>query len=453
VAIKNHGDEGFMTCFRKGLVGCLILGLLLSACVPAIKLPTNLPIKLPFALPGATISSCQPIPVGIVIGAEDVADAQDQQAGYELAASEINQAGGVQGCSIRLVYNRSEGQGTNPDAVQAAMLELADGGEVAVLGATNSAATKRIAAISQYIKMPVVITPDTPDDLMSNGSSWIFRINPASKSYAAASASLIKEKVSATANVAILYDKSEFGESAASIAGNAVINAGLSLVGYVGYDPAVTDFTGILSQVRNTVPNVLYVIASDAKQAQSILAGISSLKIKLSLVIGNGSGFTSHEFLYDASGKLNSSVAGLALAAPWSADLKDRSVTDFAQRLASYRKASSDNAPYPPTLATVQAYTALHLLADAMNATAKASPRDWKTILTNPDQLAAYRTELAQTLRGFKAAEHNTLLGPVEFDADGQNQGQAVIVQALSGSLLTVYPTAVATHALVLSGR
>jgi branched-chain amino acid transport system substrate-binding protein len=434
-----------MTWFQRRLALYLMAVMLLNACVPA--------IKLPFSLPNAQKPSCQAIPIGIVIGAEDVPDAQDQQEGYELAAKEINQAGGIQGCPIRLVYNRSEGEGTNPDAVQAAMLEMADGGEVAVLGATNSAATKRIVAIAQYIKIPVVITPDTPDDLMVNASAWIFRINPANKTYAGAAFDMVKDKLSPTANVAILYDQTEYGESAATTAGDAVLNRGLSLVSYVGYDSATVDFTAQLSQVRNTNPNALYAISSNAKQAQAILAGIKSLNLNIPLIIGNGSGFSAHEFLYNQAGKLNSGLDGLTLTVPWSSDLKGRTNQDFNQRLAAFRKASRETAAYPAVVATVQAYTAMHLLADALTDTAKASPRDWKAILASPDQLASYRGELAQTLRGYKAAQHNTMLGQIEFDADGQNGATGVIDQVISGSLVTVYPQASAAHALILSGR
>jgi len=434
-----------MTWFRRRLASFLIAAILLTACVPA--------IRLPFSMPIAQKLTCQSIPVGIVIGAEDEADAQDQQEGYELAAKEINQAGGIQGCPLRLVYNRSEGGGTNPDAVQSAMLELADDGEVAVLGATHSAATKRIAAIAQYIKIPVMITPDTPDDLMANSSSWIFRINPANQTYAGAAFDMIKDKLSPTANVAILYDQTEYGESAAITAGDAAIHRGLSLVSYMGYDPASVDFTALLSRVRNANPDALYVISSNAKQAQSILAGIASLRMNLPLVIGNGSGFTSHEFLYDQAGKLNSSLDGMVLTVAWSPGLEGRTNPDFNQQLDSFRESNRSTASYPAVIATVQAYTALSLLSDAILETAKTTPRDWKAILSDPDQLAAYRGELAQTLRGFKAAQHNSMLGTVEFDADGQNQAEAVIVQAIAGKLTPVYPQAVASNDLLLSRR
>lgn len=433
------------TWYRSGTALCLAAGLLLTACTPALRLPN------PFA--AVQQITCKAIPIGVVIGADGIPAAQDQQEGYDLAAQQINQAGGIQGCPIRLVYNRTEGDGTNPDAVQAAMLELADGGQVAVLGATSSAATKRIAAISQYIKMPVVITPDTSDDLMANGSAWIFRINPAESSYASTAFDMVKDTLGPAARVAILYDQSEFGTSASGTAGNAALNHGLTLGLFLGYSLASTDFTTLLNQVRGASPDVLYLISTDPKQARGILSEIASQGLKIPLVIGNGSGFTSHDFLYDASGKLNAGLNGLAMTVPWSADLKGRANPDFIQRLAAWRKATHATAVAPAALGTVQAYTALQLVCAAILETAKASPHNWNAILANRDQLDAYRGELDQTLRGFKAAQHPSLLGPVEFDAQGQNRAGAVIVQALNGSLAAVYPQADATQSLVLSGR
>jgi branched-chain amino acid transport system substrate-binding protein len=448
LAMMRNRGEGIVAHLRRGAAPCLLSAALLAGCsLPAVRLPFPVPV------PAAQKLTCPAIPVGVVIAADDVPDARDQQEGYELASQEINQAGGIQGCPLRVVYDRSEGEGTNPDAVQSAMLGLADGGAVAVVGATDAAATKRIAAIAQYVKMPVVITPDTPDDLMANGSAWIFRINPASKTYAAAAFDLVKEKIGGAAKVAILYDQTEYGQSVAGTAGQAALDRGLALASYLSYDPAAEDFTALLLQVRNANPDALFVISSDANQARAILAGIADQGLKIALVIGNGGGFTSHALLYAQDGQLNAGVTGLALTVPWSPDLKGRAVPDFDQRLAAYRRSAHSSAAYPAVLATVQAYTALHLVADAMIATAKASPRDWKTLLADPDQLAAYRGELAQTLRGFKAAEHNSMLGPVEFDANGQNGAVGVIVQAVSGSLVAVYPQAAATHPLVLSGR
>jgi len=417
--------------------------LLVTACVPTIPIPFSKPQK----------ATCRPIPIGIVIGVEDVADAQDQREGYELARSEINQSGGVEGCPIQLIYNDSEGEGTSPDIVQSAMLELADGGQVAVLGATTSAAAKRIAAIAQYIKIPVVITPDTPDNIMANASSWIFRINPANKVYAGIAFDMVKDTLGPAARVAILYEQTEYGEDAAITAGDAVLNRDLQLTSYLSYNPASMDYTALLTQVRDGQADALYLVSTDPGQARAILTGIASLGLRIPLVIGNGAGFTSHEFLYNQAGQLNAGIGGMALTVPWSPDLKGRPNPDFNQRLADFRKSDHTTATHPAVVGTIQAYTALHLLADAITETAKASPKDWNAVLSNPDQLASYRGELAQTLRSFKAAEHSTMLGAIEFDADGQNRVDAVIVQAISGSLVTVYPKTAAVRAPVLAGR
>ena len=104
-----------MTRYRNGIALCLAAGLLLTACVPAIHLAVPIPAVQKIA--------CRGIPIGIVIGSSDLTDAVDQQEGYELALQQVNQAGGIQGCQVRLVYDRSEGDGSNPDAVQAAILQ------------------------------------------------------------------------------------------------------------------------------------------------------------------------------------------------------------------------------------------------------------------------------------------------------------------------------------------
>src|SRR5512142_2240556 len=107
-----------MKLFPAGWRICLALVLLLSACKAA---------------PASSTIPCPPLLVGVVVAESGTSGAQEQRDGYELALSEINQAGGVQNCPVKLVYE-SEGSPANPDDAQVAMLNLSDQGVLAVLG-------------------------------------------------------------------------------------------------------------------------------------------------------------------------------------------------------------------------------------------------------------------------------------------------------------------------------
>src|SRR5512146_2765660 len=108
-----------MSRFRKGWVTLLILILLLPACQPR-----------------QVTAACREILVGVMSAPEGTQEAREQQDGYDLAWNEINRAGGAQGCKLKLVASASDISGGNLDKVQADLLNLADQGVVAILGAT-----------------------------------------------------------------------------------------------------------------------------------------------------------------------------------------------------------------------------------------------------------------------------------------------------------------------------
>lgn len=409
---------------------CLILALALGACKPA---ATN-------------TKPCPPLTVGVVAAGSDVSGGQEQREGYDLALNEINQAGGVLGCPISLVY-QPEGDSANPDDAQVAMLNLSDQRVLAVLGSTSNDATKRVAAISSYFKIPVLVATDTGDDILTLGSSWVFRIPPANKTAAGMAFDMVKATLGSQVNLAILYEHTEYGESAATAAGQAALNRGLRLVNYLGYFPAAVDYAAILAQIKTTTPDVIYLINSDPKQALDMITTFQNQFLGVSMMIGNGSGFTSRDFLYDKDGKLASSLENIFVTSAWSADLPYHGSGKFGYDLVAYRQTKGDSSAVPPVVRNVEAYTALHVAVDAISGLLKNSNDAWLDKLAVPENLPAFREALAAGLRAVKGSTYQTLFGPLEFDTEGQNKLDSVVLQIQGGKLVTVYPAGVAVQA------
>ncbi|MDD1749712.1 MAG: ABC transporter substrate-binding protein [Methanothrix sp.] len=415
---------------RPGWSICLVLALVLSACNTA---ATN-------------NKSCPPLAVGVVVAGSDVSGGQEQREGYELALSEINQAGGVLGCPVSLVY-QSEGDSANPDDAQVAMLNLSDQGVLAVLGSTSNDATKRVAAISSYFKIPVLVATETGDDILTLGSSWVFRIPPANKTAAGAAFDMVKATLGSQVNLAILYEHTEYGESAATAAGQAALNRGLRLVEYLGYFPAAIDYAAILAEIKSTTPDVIYLINSDPKQALDMITTFQGQYLGVTMMIGNGSGFTSRDFLYDKDGKLTSSLESIFVTSAWSADLPYHGSGKFGYDLTAFRQTKGDSSAIPPVVRNVEAYTALHVAVDAIDGQLKNSSDTWLEKLAKPENLPAFREALAAGLRAFKGSTYQTLFGPLEFDTEGQNKLDSVVLQIQGGKLVTVYPPSLAVQA------
>ena len=60
--------------------------------------------------------------------------------------------------------------------------------------------------------------------------------------------------------------------------------------------------------------------------------------------------------------------------------------------------------------------------------------------------ILGFREALAQALRDFRGSKHETVMGPVEFDATGQSGQGAILVQVIEGQLYTIYPPEYAVH-------
>ncbi len=408
---------------------CLALILLMSACGPASAPKT---------------AACPPLKVGVVVAESGVSGAQEQRDGYELALSEINKAGGVQNCPITLAYE-SEGSPANPDDAQVAMLNLSDQGVLAVLGSTSNNAAKRVAAISSYFKIPVLISTETGDDILEVGSSWVFRLPPTNKSQAGLAFDMVKAAIGSQVNLAIIYEHTEYGESAAVAAGQAALDRSLRLVDYQGFFPEAIDFAAILEQLKSSAPDVVYLINSDPKQAAELVSALQGQYLGVTMMIGSGAGFSSPDFLYDKDGRL-SAAQDFFITSAWSADLPYHSTSRFGYDLETYRQSSGKKSAVPAVAGNVEAYTALYAAVSGIAELLGNAKDAWLQKLSSTENLPAFRDALAATLRGFKGSAHPTLLGPLEFDSTGQNKVDAVLLQAVGGKLVTVYPPTLAVQ-------
>ncbi len=416
-----------MKKFQFSLRMIVLLGLLLAAC-NQVATPT---------LPGAAVSqaSCPLIQVGVVIAGSDTEGGAEQLQGYEMALAEINAAGGIKTCPLSLYYPPDK-ETLNPESAQIAMLDLIQQNVVAVAGATSTNATKRAAALANYFKIPFLISSDTGDDVMETGTTWLFRVPPPNSQYAGAAFDLVKATTQTQVDVAILFEQSEFGWSAATTAGQSVLDHGLSLVLYKGYDPNTADSAPIVADLNNAQPDVVYLISSGTPLAWTLLNASQEPSLPAHTTIANGSGFTSSEFLYDDSGNLNSGLENVFLTVPWKRELP-RSLK-FVEDLKSHQLKNNVD-QIPPVSRIVEAYSALKLVASALNQLPDYDA-NWKAKLNSADGTAKFREELAKVLRTPPTGSWDTLMGPILFDDKGQNQQDVMLVQVRGGKITTVFP-------------
>jgi branched-chain amino acid transport system substrate-binding protein len=292
----------------KGLYILLVLGLLLAACAPQAT-PTQAPATLPPAtLPPATQAPATqapptetpipgptcPIKIGIIGSMTGTtASLGDWMVkGVTLAVEQKNAAGGVQGCQVQLVVYDDQGNPTT--SVGLAQKVATDDKVMAAFATTNSSsALADIPTFAQY-KIPQ-LTNGTNVKITQQGSGYIFRVNPAGPAYENPIVDFLVKQ--GKTKFAIIGDNAAYGMGETAYQTAALKAHNLAPLDTESYGVDDKDFTGQLTKIMQTQPEVLLLAASEvaggliAKQARQL--GFTG-------VMAGGSGMASPVFISTA---------------------------------------------------------------------------------------------------------------------------------------------------------
>ncbi|CAI9399078.1 ABC transporter substrate-binding protein [Nocardioides sp. T2.26MG-1] len=105
-----------------------------------------------------------------------VAAGQHLVAGLELAATEVNEAGGIAGRPLKLVVRDTA---ADPGRAAAAVDELADLGVVALAGEYHSVVARGAAARAHARQVPFLCSSAVLDQLVDEPTDWVARLAPA----------------------------------------------------------------------------------------------------------------------------------------------------------------------------------------------------------------------------------------------------------------------------------
>lgn len=399
--------------------------------------------------PGAL--DCPPLKLGILIGSDQTMPAQMQKLGYELALKDHMNSGSLNTCPVELIY-ADEGLVGNSDASQVALLNLADQGVVAILGATSNDATLKASALSKSLEIPLVVPSLLSDDLNVTDNQWIFRVAPASRTQADLVFNLVQAKLGSTANVTVYFEKTAFGENAAVLAAESAMDHGLKLVQYQHFTSGTSDFSTMLDNADKASTDILYFITNQPATADALVKSQKTLGLNSFQTIGMGYGFTDREFLYNAQGELRSDISNLLIVSPWAADLPWAGIGEFATHFEDFAKQNLSDLTPRVGVRNVEAYTALQFTLSAIQTVLFDPAAKWQTDLKKTEAIAGFREALRQNMHA-KDSVYNTLMGPLSFSAAGQSEVQPVILQVRNGKLTTVFPANWAKESPILEQR
>ncbi|MDP2726304.1 MAG: ABC transporter substrate-binding protein [Dehalococcoidia bacterium] len=217
--------------------------------------------------------------------------------------------------------------------------------------------------------------------------------------------------------VAILTENSDYGASEHPFLDKAAKAAGLNVVASEEYSAFGTvDYKSLLTKVKGTNPDVVLMIGFIGDAIQ-LMKQSKEVGLDAKLFIGQ-SGWDQADFLKGAADAANYAVAQV----PFFRDAKWAGAKEFDQQyLAKYG--------FHPYYECVQVAGSVDIVVDAIKRANSADP--------------------VKVRDAIKSTDMNSMIGPVKFDAKGQNLQNFLFVQAQNGDHKLVWPAAQASTSLV----
>jgi branched-chain amino acid transport system substrate-binding protein len=370
----------------------------------------------PVVGPPPTPAGDTPIAIGVVtsISGSLAMFGQAHLQGYDLALQEINDAGGVLGRPVRLVF---EDDASDPATAATAVEKLTTVDQVPlILGSYSSSATLLAAAMAERHQVPLIIPTAAADEITRQGYRWIFRINAPSAVYIETLLDFLDE-AAPPSRLAIVFENTGFGTSIAEAAERQARARGINVVAYHAYRTGAGDFRPLLVEVKASRPDVV-IFVSYLEDAVALMHQSQEVDFNPGIFAAAGAGFSLPDFPLLAAGAAEFTVS----VTQWTPDVRWPGAADFAGEFeAKYG--------YLPQYHSAETYAALLLAADALR---RAGSLEGEA--------------LRQSLQGTDLV---TVFGPIRFDNQGQNDHPMLVTQVIDGRFVTVYPPEVAVQEAV----
>lgn len=224
----------------------------------------------------------------------------------EMAIDEINAKGGVNGASIKLFAEDSEG---DSQKALAAMEKLSSSDKVcAIIGPVLTGETFSVAERAQAEGI-VIITPSASHKDITNVGDYIFRTTP-SDGLQGEVAGKYWSQVLGYTKLAVLYAKNDYSQGLYESMSEAFTQDGGQIVAAETFMVGDKDFKTQLTKLKNTDAQAIYLPDYTAEMAQ-ILEQAAQLGIDKPVLSGDG--FLSEE-IYSLAGQYTDGVVYTASA-------------------------------------------------------------------------------------------------------------------------------------------
>ena len=280
-----------------------------------------------------------------------------QNNGVQMAAEEINAAGGVLGKKIELIVE--DNQTKQGETTTIARKLISQDHVVAVIGEVASSKSLEAAPICQASKVPQIATAATNPRVTQTGD-YIFRVCFTDDFQAVVIARFVLEKLKLN-KVAFMTDvKQDYSVGLSNIAKDYLTKNGATIVKEQSYSSGDKDFRAQLTDLKAAAPDVI-IITGYYPEAALIAKQARQFGIKATLVGGDG---------WDGSSLIT--VGGKAIEGSYFSN--HFSVEDTSPLVQTFVQKYKQKYNVTPDAFAALGYDAMKLLADAITRAGAPDP-------------------------------------------------------------------------------
>lgn len=334
--------------------------------------------------------------------------------GAKLKAKQINEAGGINGRKLALVFG--DDAGTDKEAGLVATRFATDNKILAVVGHFNSSCS--LAGKKIYKDNGIVaLSPGSTNVSVCEGSDWTFRNLYRDDFQGMFIARYIKNVLTKYETVAVLFDNDDYGRGLRDAFTAEAKKIDLEVVASGAYDRENTDFSTQLTRIKAKKPDVIF-ISGLYEQAALIVKQARKLGIR-SLFFG-ADGIDSPDFLKNAG----ISADGTYLTTPFTFGAGGEDAAKVAAAFeAEFR--------VPPDTWAALTYDAMGMIAEAIE---KTYDKD-ATLAVNRKAIRDHLASLDTPEEGYKG-----ITGLTYFDINGDTVNKPAYVKVVVNGKYTTAP-------------
>lgn len=203
--------------------------------------------------------------------------------GAELAAHEINSAGGVLGRWLKTV--RHDDEDKREDMVVAARNLAADPDLVAVIGHASSSVAAVSSVVYEYRKVVFIAPAATSNDLTVHDFKYVFRIIPDNKALAGFVANFCQNE--GWQRMAIIHTRDDYGSELGESFRKDAVKRGIRLIARISFPRNRTNVRDLVSSLRGESLDAIF-FGGTGDDAARLLIQLREMGIQTPLIGGDG---------------------------------------------------------------------------------------------------------------------------------------------------------------------